>query len=94
MTIRLVDPTVAPPEVGKPPAPRAASLDGATLGLVDNGKTWGREILARVADNLAASHGVADRIAVTKQHVSFPPAPADVERLSTGATAIIAAIGD
>jgi hypothetical protein len=94
MTIRLVDPTVPPPEVGKPLAPRVASLEGATLGLVNNGKTWGREILARVADNLAASHGVGDRIAITKPFVSFPPEPADVERLSSGANAIIAAIGD
>ena len=94
MTIRLVDPTIPPPEVGKPLAARLASFDGVTLGLINNGKTWGREILARVADNLASTHADVARIAVTKQHASFPADPADVERLNAGASAIIAAIGD
>ncbi len=94
MTVRLLDPTIPPPGGGKPLATRLATLEGVTIGLVNNGKTWGREILERISSNLIAQHGTAGAIAVTKEYVSFPPAPDDVERLTAGATAIIAAIGD
>ncbi len=94
MMVRLVDPTFAPPEGGKPLAPRPATLEGATLGLVNNGKTWGREILERISSNLTSQRGAGDTIAITKESYSFPANPTDVERLTAGSTAIIAAIGD
>ncbi len=94
MTVRLVDPTIPPPGGGKPLATRLPTLEGATLGLVNNGKTWGREILERVSSNLVTQRSMAGVIAVTKEYVSFPADPADVERLTAGSTAIIAAIGD
>jgi hypothetical protein len=94
MTVRLVDPTIPPPGGGKPLATRLGTLEGATVGLVNNGKTWGREILQRISSNLSDQRGTSGAIAVTKQYVSFPADPADVDRLTAGATAIIAAIGD
>jgi hypothetical protein len=94
MTIRLLDPTLGPHGDDKARAPRPGSLDGAVLGLLDNGKTHGRALLSRIADNLAERHAIAGRIEVRKPNYSFPAAPADVARLSEGANAIIAAIGD
>lgn len=94
MTVTLVDPTLEPVNSGSTRAPRPASLDGAVIGLVNNGKTRGREILQRVAGNLAARHRIEDTILVTKPDSSFPAAPADIEMLAAGATAIIAAVGD
>lgn len=94
MSIRLLDPTVGPPTDFKARAPRLATLDGATIGLVNNGKTWGREILTRIADNLADRYTGINTMLVTKETYSFPAIPADVDRLTNGATAIIAAIGD
>ena len=95
MTVILVDPTLAPAAAGKELAPRPASLDGAVLGLVNNGKARGREILQRVAENLAVRHRISGTtILVTKPDSSFPAEPADVEMLAADATAIIAAIGD
>ncbi len=94
MTVTLIDPTLAPAVDSGLLADRPADLDGAVLGLVDNGKTHGREILLRVAENLAARHRIGDTILVTKPNSSFAPAPDDIERLADGATAIIAAIGD
>ena len=94
MTVTLVDPTLAPASAGSARATRPASLDGAVLGLVNNGKARGREILQRVAENLAARHRISDTILVTKPDSSFPAEPGDVEMLASDATAIIAAIGD
>lgn len=94
MTVTLVDPTLAPASSGSTPASRPASLDGAVIGLVNNGKTHGREILQRVAENLEARHRIRGTVLVTKSGTSLPAAPADVEMLAADATAVIAAIGD
>ncbi len=94
MTVTLIDPTLAPASAGSTPATRPTSLDGAVLGLVNNGKARGREILQRVADNLAAAHRLGGTIMITKPDSSFPAPPEDVEMLAADATAIIAAIGD
>lgn len=94
MPVRLVSPTLGPSGPPKPLAPRPDSLDGAVLGLLDNGKTHGRAILARVADNLANRHAITGRIEVRKPSYSFPAPADDIARLQTGATAVIAAIGD
>ncbi len=95
MTVTLIDPTLGPAGAGgRTPAARPASLDGAVLGLVNNGKARGREILQRVAENLAAAHRLGGTILVTKPDSSFPADPTDVEMLASDATAVIAAIGD
>lgn len=95
MTVTLIDPTLGPSGDGdRMLAARPASLDGAVLGLVNNGKARGREILQRVADNLATKHRIRGTVLVTKPDSSFPAAPEDVEMLAADATAIIAAIGD
>ena len=94
MTVTLVDPTFSPAGADRRRAHRLPTLDGAVLGLVNNGKTHGREILQRVAQQLAAMYEMSDPILVTKPDSSFPAAPEDIEMLAHGATAIIAAIGD
>ena len=94
MTVTLIDPTLSPPGGSSTRAVRPASLDGAVLGLVNNGKARGREILQRVAENLTAAHRINSTILVTKPDSSFPAAPESVAMLAADATAIIAAIGD
>ena len=95
MTVTLIDPTLAPAgDGGRALAARPNTLDGAVLGLVNNGKARGREILQRVADNLAAAHRLGGTIMITKPDSSFPAPPEEVEMLAADATAIIAAIGD
>ena len=94
MTVTLIDPTLGPSVSGRVLADRPASLDGAVIGLVNNGKARGREILQRVADNLETKYQITDTILVTKPDSSFPAEPADVEMLAADATAVIAAIGD
>jgi hypothetical protein len=94
MSIRLLDPTLGPVTATKARAIRPSTLDGAVLGLVNNGKTFGKEILERVTENLRAKYNISDVIMVKKATYSFPAAPEDVARLTAGATVIIAAIGD
>ncbi|MYH88697.1 MAG: hypothetical protein F4125_09030 [Acidimicrobiaceae bacterium] len=94
MTVTLIDPTVGPAISERRLAARPATLDGAVIGLINNGKTHGREILERIADNLCAKYRIRDTILVTKPNSAFPAAPEQIEKLTKGATAIIGAIGD
>ena len=94
MSVLLLDPTLGPVSATKARAVRPTTLDGAVLGLINNGKTFGREILERVTENLRAKYDICDVIMVKKSTYSFPAEPEDVARLAAGATAIIAAIGD
>ena len=94
MSVVLIDPTIGPAGDGKSVAERPTTLDGAVLGLVNNGKTNGREILQRVARNLADRYAIAGTILITKPNASAPATPEDVSEIADGATAIIAAIGD
>lgn len=92
--VRLLDPTVAVNGAVIPAASRLPTLDGAVLGLVNNGKTHGREILERVAHNLGTKYRLDGIRLVTKPHPSFPPREEDIEMLAGQAMAILAAIGD
>jgi len=92
---RILDPTLraVPPRAGAR-APRPARLDGATLGLLANGKTHGMTFLERVAEHLVARHGVRRLVHVTKTNASAPATPEDTERLAKECAAVITAIGD
>jgi hypothetical protein len=46
-----------PPRAAIPPAPRRALADGATIGLIANGKPLARELLAVLADEIARRLG-------------------------------------
>ena len=94
MTLTLIDPTLGPVEGDRSLAPRPASLDGAVIGLINNGKTNGREILQRVAHNLGTTHKIADVILLTKANPSAPATAQELDSLAQGSSVIIAAIGD
>lgn len=94
MTVTLVDPTLPMAGGGNSAAKRPASLDGAVLGLVSNGKTHARRILNRVAQNLIDSHGARDSLLLVKSTANLPATPEEVEALAADVTAVIAAIGD
>ena len=94
MTITLVDPTLTPAGAAAALAARPASLEGAVIGLVSNGKTHAPGILERVAQNLIEAHGASDAVLMLKPTANLPAAPEEVEALAADVTAIIAAIGD
>ncbi|MDG2026586.1 MAG: hypothetical protein P8J50_05720 [Acidimicrobiales bacterium] len=94
MSVTLLDPTRRPDRAPTPEASRPANLDGAVLGLINNGKTWGREILDRVAANLRERHEIADVVTITKLGYSVPLGEDEAADFARQATAVIAAIGD
>jgi nucleotide-binding universal stress UspA family protein len=94
--IRILDPTLgsAPAGPAAPRAARPASLRGATLGLLANGKSNGMALLDRVADYLRERHGVAEVLRVAKTNASAPVSEADAELLAKHCVAVVTAIGD
>ena len=94
--IRILDPTLwtaaAPATASR--APRPASLSGATLGLLANGKSNGMALLDRIASYLQERHGVADVVRIEKTNASAPVSDDDAELLAKHCAAVVTAIGD
>ncbi len=93
--VLLLDPTVRQePRESSQRAPRLASLDGATIGLLANGKTHGMAILDHVLANLEKDYAVADTVRVEKSDASMPVPEGDLAMMAERCQAVIAAIGD
>ena len=92
---RILDPTLSatlPRAAFR--AARPARLEGATLGLLANGKTHGMTFLDRVAGQLRARHGIAELMRVTKANASAPAPSDDAKALAARCAAVVTAIGD
>jgi hypothetical protein len=92
MTIRVLDPRVDPEGEPLALAPGVASLEGATIGLLDNTKIG----TARFYDHLETllrQHGVREVIRRRKPD-SSRPAPREVLDDLAGADAVVSGIGD
>ena len=76
----LLDPTSEHRPAHQPRAPRLASLEGATIGLVDIAKPRGDVFLDRVATRLAAAGARVERF--TKPTYT-KPAPEDLRATIT-----------
>ena len=93
MSMRVLDPTAEEAAVAAISAARLASLEGRTVGLLDNGKIRVRELLDHVEEMLRSQYGVAQVRRVRKPDASRPAPPevmADLKRCE----AIISAVGD
>jgi hypothetical protein len=92
-----LDPTFEPPAEATRPkgqAARPATLDGAVVGLLSNGKANGMALLEAVVAQLRERYPIRDTLAFTKGSVSIPPRSEDFERLVREANVVITAIGD
>ena len=94
-SVQILDPTVGD-EAGTslPRAPRLGEIEGATLGLVSNGKTHSQKILARIADNLEAKYRIGGRRELRKPSPGRPVDEDQLQMVAEHAMAVIAAIGD
>ncbi len=92
---RILDPTLraSAPSLASP-APRLASLEGAAIGLLANGKSNGMAILDRIALVLRQCHGIGPVVRVAKTNASVPVSEEDAQLLAEGCAAVITAIGD
>lgn len=89
--VDILDPTIHVP-AGLNLAARLASLDGKTLGLLDNSKEKAEVFLAAIADRLVAQFQVAQVIQRRKPTYSRVAPPSMIAELSA-CDAVITAMG-
>jgi len=93
---RILDPTLrAPVEAALVArASRKRSLDGATIGLLANGKSNGMALLDRVVERLRERHQLGEVVRVAKTNASAPVTVGDTEMLAGRCAVVITAMGD
>ena len=82
-----------PPEAGSMAAPRVASLQGLTVGLIANGLGNSARFMEILFDLLRERYGAVTAILITKGNVSIPPDPEDWGRITASADVAVTAFG-
>ena len=90
----LVDPTTQPVIARFTGAPRLKDLRGKRVGLIDDSKPNGKELLEELADLLKARYRVADVMYHRKPSASKPADPAVIAQMGKECDYAIVAIGD
>lgn len=93
MAIEILDPAYEGTAADFVPAPRLATLAGATVAIVSNGKKGTPAFFDALAAALVGTHGVGEVVRLTKSSYSAPVEAAllnDAERWN----ALVAGIGD
>ncbi len=93
MSIHVLDPTHEADAAAFAPANRLSALDGATVGIISNGKEGTKGFFDALERELREHHAVADVVRVTKGNYSAP-AEADIFEQAQHWDALIAGIGD
>jgi hypothetical protein len=93
MRLRVLDPRAEEALATSSRPARLASLQGRTIGLLDNGKLHGRELLDYMEAILRSRYGVANVLRLRKPDASRP-APAEVIADMQHCDAVISAVGD
>jgi hypothetical protein len=91
--IRVLDPTNEMMAAGVEPAPRPASLKGATVGFISNGKEGTKGYFAHVERMLREEMGVAQVEWRTKSNYSAPADQHIVDEISRW-HAVVTGVGD
>ncbi len=90
----VYDPRGAVEAEPKPAAPRARSLGGLRLGVLDNTKWNGRRLLEKTVALLQAEGPFAEVRYYKKESFSKNAAPALLEQIARECEAVLTAIGD
>jgi hypothetical protein len=93
MGIRVLDPTFSEITETSDTTIGLKSLEGRTVGLLDNSKLNVKEFLNYVEELLRSRHGVTNVVRLKKPDASRP-APPEVLAQMTGCDAVISAVGD
>ena len=93
MTFEVLDPTHETEAAALSRAPRLATLEGATVGFISNGKQGVREFLDALERELIDRHGVAEVVRTVKTNYSAPADPEIIDRAREW-NALVAAVGD
>lgn len=93
-TITVVDPTAEDAFERHALAPRPGSLEGATIGLIDNSKRMADVLLGELRDLLREHYGVAGFDYYRKANPSVPTPPEVIQRLVAGCDAVVHGVAD
>ena len=93
MALRVLDPTFEEDAAGFALAPRLARLEGATIGIISNGKKGTAPFFAHLATLLRNRHGAAEVVLRTKRSFSAPAEAALMDEAAEWSAAI-AGVGD
>ena len=94
MTIQILDPTTEVNARRIAYAPRPGTLEGLTIGLVDNTKHNSDAILLRIAKILEDKHGAKAHVIRRKKSSGAAPHGEIVEELKANCDVIVAGVGD
>ncbi len=90
----LLDPRPPLPAQGEGLAPRLATLDGAVIALIHNGKTHGRELMEMVIEELRQRWSIAEVIHLGPPSPGYGGHPDEAKPVAEEAMAAISAVGD
>jgi hypothetical protein len=93
VSIEFLDPTHESGSAQFSPAKRLATLGGATVGIVSNGKKGTKPFFDAVERELRERHGVAEVVRLTKANYSAP-AEAAIMTEAERWQALISGVGD
>jgi hypothetical protein len=94
MAYLTLDPTGQSSDQRQGLAPRPATLDGATLGLLFNTKRNGDRLIAAAADLLGERYRIKEVVSRTKGHFAMPADPTLLDELTARCDVVLTAIGD
>ena len=92
--MRLYDPTTTGAKRRLARAAALASLEGRTIGILENGKLNAPEMLGEVAALFVARHGCRVHTLYSKSNASAPVAPAILARAVKEVDFLITGLGD
>jgi len=92
--MRLYDPTVSGPQRTRLRAPAIASLEGKTIGVLENGKLNAPEMLREIAVLFEARHGCTLRNVYSKSNASAPAPAGILDRAAAEVDFLITGLGD
>ena len=92
--MQIYDPTTSGPERHLARAPALKSLEGKTIGVLENGKLNAANILAETAALFAARHGCRVLPVFSKASASTPAPPELLARITEEVDLLITGIGD
>ncbi|MDG2114475.1 MAG: hypothetical protein P8N02_17920 [Actinomycetota bacterium] len=90
----VLDPRPPAPDELMAPAPRLATLDGARIALVHNGKTHGRELMELVIEELSTRYHLGEVLHIGPPSPGYGGDPADAAPAAEQVMAAISAVGD
>lgn len=94
MAIQIFDPTTEVATRRIAYAARPGTLEGLTIGLIDNTKHNSDQLLLRIADILERQHGAKAHVIRKKKSAGAAPHSEIVEEYKASCDVIVAGVGD